>query len=61
MKNYEDFILKKGGELEKLQRVENDAHKLKELVAIEDKLTSSDPNEKKEQVVEPFPKMTIRL
>ena len=60
METYEDFILNNGGELEKLQIVEDDAYKLKELVAREDESTSSDPNEKKEEVVEPFPEMTIR-
>ena len=36
----EDITLKSGGELEKLQRVENDAHELKELVVREDESTS---------------------
>ena len=61
METCEDFILNNGGELEKLQIVEDDAYKLKELVAREDELTSLDPNEKKEEVVEHFLEMTIRL
>ena len=46
MKYYEDITLKSGGELEKLQRVEEDAHELKELVAREDESTSLESNER---------------
>ena len=53
----EDITLKSGGELEKLQRVEDDAHELKELVAREDESTSSKLYEMKEEVVETIPEM----
>ena len=40
MEYYEDITIKRGAELEKLQRVDDDAHELKELVAREDESTS---------------------
>ena len=40
MEYYEDITLKIGKELEKLQRVEDDTHELKELVARKDESTS---------------------
>ena len=40
MEYYEDITIKRGGELEKLQRGDDDAHELKELVAREDESTS---------------------
>ena len=48
-----------GGELEELMREEVDANELKELVAKEDESTSLEPNEKREEVVKTFPKMTL--
>ena len=57
MEHKEDITLKSGGELEKLQRVEDDAHKLKKLVAREDESTSPEPHEMKEEVVETIPEM----
>ena len=59
MEYYEDFTSKSGGELEKLQRVEDDAHELKELVVREDELTSPEPHEMKEEVVDIFSEMTL--
>ena len=53
----EDITLKSGRELEKLQRVEDDSHELKELVVREDKSTSPKPHEMKEEVVETIPEM----
>ena len=53
MEYYVDITLKSSGELEKLQRVEVDAHELKELVAREDESIPLEPNVRKE-VVETF-------
>ena len=53
----EDITLKSGGELEKLQRVEDDAHELKELVVREDESASLEPYEMKEEDVETIPGM----
>ena len=54
MEHKEYITLKSGGELEKLQRVEDDAHELKELVVREDESTSLEPHEMKEEVAETF-------
>ena len=54
----EDVTLKSGGELEKLQRVEDDAQELKELVVREDELTSPESHDTtKDEVLKTIPKM----
>ena len=60
MEYYEDITSKSGGELEKLQRVEDDAKELKELVAKkEEESASPEPNEMRKEVVETFLEMTL--
>ena len=59
MEYYEDITLRNGGELENLTRIDVDANELKELVAKEDESTSLKLNEKREEVVETFPEMTL--
>ena len=59
MEYYEDITLKSGGELEKLQRVEDDAYELKEIVTREDESTSLEPHEMKQEVVKTFLEMTL--
>ena len=57
--NKEAITLLSSGELEKLMREEVDANELRELVAKEDESTSLEPNEKREENVKTFPKMTL--
>ena len=54
----EDITLRNDKELEKLQRVENNAQEWKALVAKEDELTSSESNERtREEVVKTISEM----
>ena len=55
----EDITSSNDGELEKLQRVENDAQEWKTLVAKEDEPTSSESHDMtKDEVLKTIPKMT---
>ena len=52
--------LKNGGALEKLQRMEDDSHELKDLVVKEKVSTSLKPHEMiRKEVVKTIPKMTL--
>ena len=57
--NKEAITLMSSGELEELIREQVDANELKELVAKENEPTSSEPNEKREEVLKTFLDMTL--
>ena len=57
---YEDITLKSSGNLEKLQRIEDDAHELKDLVVKENESTSPKPHEIiRHEIVKTIPEMTL--
>ena len=57
---YEDITLKSSGNLEKLQRIEDDAHELKDLVVKEKEPTSPKPHEIiRHEIVKTILEMTL--